>query len=203
MQWVLLHRALRVFEAAFSFHKTLVRTRTDLTLPPHFRYASLRGSDGIINARTDFVFYSTPRTVQLVFRDFLSSATGLYQTREASVSEIQSFRARLKNMFFCADSRGFAHGVPGYAESSQDSKGRRRLLVHKAPPLSVSVLDDENVLGSAAVLWGAASKLLLPDSRMFERGKEGAPFHLGKSVRLQCGCHVSAFSLVHAPTTIS
>lgn len=51
MQWVLLHRALRVFKTTFASYRTLVRTRTDLETPPNFRYTMLQGTDGTINAR--------------------------------------------------------------------------------------------------------------------------------------------------------
>lgn len=127
-----------------------------------------------------------------MFSNFLDSATGLYQTRKASPDEIKKFRGSLAGVFVCTDAHGFAHGIPMDSGRSHDSsKERRRLSPHKLPPVSMSQLGDEKLLGTSAVLWNATSKIMLPHQKMFESKVDPAD-NFRKPVRLQCGCHVSS-----------
>lgn len=127
-----------------------------------------------------------------MFSNFLDSAMGSYQTRKASPDEIERFRSSLSGVFVCTDARGFAHGIPmDSGRSHESSKERRRLSPHKLPPVSMSQLGDEKLLGTSAVLWNATSKIMLPHKKMFESKIDPAD-NFRKPVRLQCGCHVSA-----------
>ena len=127
-----------VFLGPAAEYHTIVKFRTDLELPPQFRFAECigrraGGGVGIVYALSDLMFYASPDVFYAVFPSLLSAMVSTYCGDTATPQQLARFQRVVaglpafclpRELYFAEGGGKAAHHESGRAETGVDVHGR-------------------------------------------------------------------------------